>query len=413
MDQLFRQEAIENRINRLKGTVSLVQPPIFSYLALLILVIVVISLVFLAIGDYSRKETVNGMLQPDTGVLRMAAPQPGIITELLVSEGEQVTKGQPLLRITSEKHGGEGFELNQTLISQYRFQVDSLDQQINQQQQKHVLQAKAMEDERASLQKRLSELDSQDEIFTERVKINQEIVEQVSKLAGTGYISDLELKKQKDSLLSLNQQKASLRARRLEVNNQIEQLTSDLAQLPLNQAAAIDQLQSQKTQLQSQLDTLRQQTLGELRAPADGMVTGLMANQGKSVSAGQHMLSVLPANSQLQAVIYVPTSAFGFIDKGQQTKLRYHAFPYQRFGIHHGEIIEISAHVTLPDETDIPGIITNPSYRVIVALQNQSIQAYDKDLPLRSGMKLEADIIIEQRSLIRWLFDPIFSLQKT
>jgi len=52
-----------------------------------------------------------------------------------------------------------------------------------------------------------------------------------------------------------------------------------------------------------------------------------------------------------------------------------------------------------------------PSYRVVVALNNQMIQAYGRNIPLRSGMKLDADIVIEQRSLLRWLFDPVFSIQ--
>ena len=97
--------------------------------------------------------------------------------------------------------------------------------------------------------------------------------------------------------------------------------------------------------------------------------------------------------------------------QGQNTRLRYHAFPYQRFGIAQGQIKLVSTHVILPSETDIPGIITVPSYRVVVSLESQTISAYGREMPLRSGMKLDADIVIEQRSLIRWLFDPIFSLQ--
>jgi membrane fusion protein len=411
MTQLFRQAVLDKRKHRLSGVISLVQPPIFKYLTLLLLSVVVISLIFLSIGSYTRKETVSGILQPDTGLLRLGAPQAGIVTELLVQEGEAVIKGQPLLRITSEKHGIQGFELNQSLINQYEFQITTLSQQLEKQQVKHALEALRLNDDHLSLTKRLAQLKRQRDIFAERVKINQQILKQTSTLSGTGYISDIDLKKQKDKLLSLDQQASAIDAEQLVVNNQIGQNRSQLSQLPITQGKDKDLLQSQLTQVRSQLATIKQQRLSELRAPADGVITGLLAKMGKSVDSNQNLLSILPKGSVMQAIIFVPTSAFGFIDKGQSTRLRYHAFPYQRFGVHDGQIDQISANVILPNETDIPGIISKPSYRVVVALQAQNITAYGKQIPLRSGMKLEADIVIERRSLIRWLFDPIFSIK--
>lgn len=411
MSQLFRQEAIDKKKHRLSGVVSLVQPPIFKALALLLVTMTIVALVFLSLGNYTRKETVFGVVQPDSGVIRLSAPQAGIVSELLVAEGQQVEQGQPLLRITSEKHGAQGFELNQSLIQQHQSSITRLTEQLSQQKRKQQLATQALIDEQHSLQQQLAQLKQQSDIFEQRVLLNQQIIEQISGLAGTGYISDIELKKQKDNLLSLDQQTASINAQRLSLQQKIEQVSSHLAQLPIDHVRDHNQLKSQLVAAQSQLNAVKQQRLSEVRAPASGTVTGLLAHQGKSVEAQQKLLSILPLGSQMQAVIYVPTSAFGFIDKGQTTRLRYHAFPYQRFGIHQGKIDQISANVILPNETDIPGLISVPSYRVVVALQTQSIQAYGKNMPLRSGMKLDADIIIEKRSLIRWLFDPVFSIQ--
>jgi membrane fusion protein len=411
MEQLFRQEVIDKRKYRLSGVVSLVQPPVFKYLTLLILTIVIISIVFLTLGSYTRKETVSGILQPDAGLLKLKAPQVGVITELLVSEGQKVKKGDPLLRIKSEKHGVNGLELNQSIIKQYEFQINILKSQLTKQKLKHTFEIQALNNNYKDAVKRLAQLELQNDIFNERVVINKEIVDQVSKLAGTGYISDLELKKQQDSLLSLNQQVASINSERLLIQNQREQFNNQLSQLPINQAKENNLLESQIAQLESQLLTTQQQRLSELRSPANGIVTGLIAKTGKSVNLNQNLLNILPENSKMQAVIYIPTSAFGFIEIDQKTRLRYHAFPYQKYGIYEGVISQISANVILPDETDIPGLISLPSYRVVVELKAQDIQAYGKNIPLRSGMKLDADIVIEQRSLIRWLFDPVFSIQ--
>jgi membrane fusion protein len=51
-----------------------------------------------------------------------------------------------------------------------------------------------------------------------------------------------------------------------------------------------------------------------------------------------------------------------------------------------------------------------PYYRVVVALDLQSVMAYGKAEPLKPGMLLEADILGERRRLIEWVFEPLYSL---
>ncbi len=411
MALLFRQEVLDSKTQRLSGEVSLVQPPAFKSLTLLILSLVIIAAIYLYTNSYSKKVKVNGVLQPNTGLLKLSAPQSGVVTELLVKEGDEVIKNQPLLRVTSEKYGVKGFELNQSLISQLEYQITTLKQQLKKQKLRHSFAAKAIAENQQTLQKKLTQLNNQHAIFTKRLKLNQEIVKQIRSLSDTGFISDLELRKQQDSFLALDQQASLIESERLTLIDQIDQQNSKLSQLPLIQSKENDIIESQLVEITTQYYKIKQQRLGELRAPREGIITGLLIKGGKSVRENQSLLSILPKNSTLQAIVYVPTAAFGFITKGQVAKLRYHAFPYQRFGIYQGKIEEISANVILPEETDIPGLISVPSYRLVISIENQNIRAYERDIPLRSGMKLDADIIVDRHSLIRWLFDPLFSLK--
>ncbi|WP_105166576.1 HlyD family secretion protein [Pseudoalteromonas sp. T1lg23B] len=411
MENLFRKEVMEHKRHRLEGAVSLVQPPLFKTLTILICTVVVISIVFLSIGKYTRKERVSGVVEPNTGILRLKAPQTGVISEILVNEGEYVAQGAPILRIASAKHSKHAVELNQALLNQYSFQLQSLEQQLLHQKRQNSLAITELEQQKATAKARLAELEQQSQTFAERLKLNETMVSQISTLKGSGYISELELQRQRDTLLSLKQQASSIQSERLSLLSQIEQLDNQLEKLPLEQSNHLSQLQSQKADLQIRLSSVEQQRLGELRAPKSGLVSGLMAKVGKNVMEGQNLLTVLPENSQMQAVIFVPTSAFGFVNEGQKTRLRYHAFPYEKFGVYDGKVIEVSQSVIFPDETNTPGIISAPAYRVVVALDNQEVQAYGKASALRPGMTLDADIIIEERSLLRWLFDPIFSIQ--
>lgn len=411
MENLFRKEVLENKRHRLEGAISLVQPPVFKKLTLLIIIIVIISLCFLAIGKYTRKERVSGVIEPNTGLLRLQASQTGIIFEVLVKEGEFVEAGQTILRIASAKHSKQGLELNQALMNQYSFQLQNLESQFVQQRGQDELDGLELEEQKRNAIARLAELDSQAQTFNIRLQLNQRMIDQISTLKGSGYISELELQRQKDTFLSLKQQASNIKSERLTLTNQIKQLQSQLEKLPLEQKQRWSQLESQKADLQIQLSSIEQQRMGELLSPKSGVVSGLLVKAGKNVTQGQSLLTVLPENSEMQAIIYVPTSAFGFIEGGQVVRLRYHAFPYERFGVFSGKIKEVSSSVILPEETITPGIITEPAYRVVVALNEQSIQAYGKAMELRAGMMLDADIVIEERSLLRWLFDPVFSIK--
>jgi membrane fusion protein len=51
-----------------------------------------------------------------------------------------------------------------------------------------------------------------------------------------------------------------------------------------------------------------------------------------------------------------------------------------------------------------------PMYRIKAALGSQAVAAYGRSEPLQSGMQLEADVLLDRRRLIEWIFDPLFSL---
>ena len=120
------------------------------------------------------------------------------------------------------------------------------------------------------------------------------------------------------------------------------------------------------------------------------------------------LLDILPNNSTLIAELDIPSAAVGFVKPGQPVKLRYDAFPYQRYGIHEGEIVEISRSVLSGNSGMIPEV---PVYRAKVRLGSQVVLAYGDEQDLLPGMTLTADVILEQRSLVRWLLDPLYSLQ--
>ena len=201
-----------------------------------------------------------------------------------------------------------------------------------------------------------------------------------------------------------------MRSQVLQLKQQLAGQQNQQQSLPAQQQQAIAALDQQISQQQSRLAELTHQQKSVLTAPMAGTVSTLQLKAGQQVNSGELALSLLPLDPQLEAVLYLPTAAIGFVAVGQEARLRYHAYPYQRFGIFSGQIIEISDTVLLP--ADLPQQqLAGPSFRVRVALPAQHVTAYQKQLPLKAGMTVDADLITERRSLWQWLFDPVYSLR--
>jgi membrane fusion protein len=115
----------------------------------------------------------------------------------------------------------------------------------------------------------------------------------------------------------------------------------------------------------------------------------------------------VPASSALQAELFVPTRAIGFVRVGQEVRILYDAFPYQHFGTYRGRIIKVSQTILIGSDISTPVEIKEPSYKVTVALDQPDIDAYGESIPLQPDMLLRADIILERRSLLNWLLNPL------
>ena len=129
------------------------------------------------------------------------------------------------------------------------------------------------------------------------------------------------------------------------------------------------------------------------------------------MTANTPILSIIPENSPLEIELLLPTRSAGFVKLGDEVKIRFDAFPYQKFGVASGKIVNIDQAVILPTDTILPIEVKEAVYRVRASIQYQSISAYGDTFPLKVGMTADADIILEKRSLLEWLLDPIYAVK--
>lgn len=98
--------------------------------------------------------------------------------------------------------------------------------------------------------------------------------------------------------------------------------------------------------------------------------------------------------------------------------LRYAAYPYQKFGLARGEVVEVSQTPIAPQDLPagqqqallLAAQANEPLYRIAVNLARQSIEAQGMTQMLRPGMALEADVVQDKRAVWEWLFEPLISM---
>jgi membrane fusion protein len=120
----------------------------------------------------------------------------------------------------------------------------------------------------------------------------------------------------------------------------------------------------------------------------------------------------------LIAALFAPTRTAGFIQPGQDVWLRLAAYPYQKFGLTKGRVLNISG--TPIAAQDLPhgqsaALLTStqsnePLYRIQVALASQQVVAFGESHMLRPGMTLEADIVHDVRGIWEWIFEPLLAI---
>lgn len=410
-ESLFRPEAVKQQGVKLDGDVIIAQPVRTTVLVVALVFTILLALVFLSQSSFNRKETVSGYLKPDLGVARIAPQRNGTIVTLFVEDGQTVTAGQKLALISSDEYLEHGSNLSSQLLSALEQQRTNLKLRLNEYDISFRQQKATLEGQLANVKSQLREIKSQQAVMAERLKLNEQKLNDFNHLRELGHISTTEFNNLRELVLTLQQQQKDL-----QISYQAQQ--GQLLQLEAQYLALPNDYEQQKVQISTELAKLSQQHTEMsarsevlLTAPVAGRVTNLVAELGSMAIAGKSILTIVPDNSTLYAVLLVPTRAFGFIQPGQETRMRYEAFPYQRFGLYRGEIVQFSKSVLLPNEVNMPVPVSEPVYQVHVKLDSQAVNAYGSEVMLQSGMLLSADIVLEQRSLLNWLFEPILSLR--
>ena len=414
---LFRPEAIRGQQQAWLGSIQLIRPVSFALLTTLVLAVAALVALVLVEGRYTRKAHVSGFLVPDKGVLRLLPQLAGTVLERRVAEGQAVRQGDILFVLSTDRAtlGGDTQAMVQTsLAARGKSLQEAARQRTSLQQEQRAGFDRQIDD----IRRELAQVDAEAELQRQRLLLAQQAQTRVESLRAENFISQAQVQAKSEEVLGVRAQIQSLMRQRAAKQREMGALEAQRRELPLRAQALQGEIERELATLaQASAENEARQRI-VVRAPQDGVVTAVLAELGQAVSPGAPVASLLPADARLQAQLFAPSSAVGFLRQNQQVQLRYQAFPYQKFGHHAGQVLQVSR--TPLQAVDLAGLplpesmkstpSAEPLYRITVTLDQQVVQAYGQAQPLSPGMQIDADVMLDRRRLIEWIFEPLLSV---
>ena len=414
---LFRPEAIRGQQQAWLGSIQLIRPVSFALLTTLVLAVAALVALVLVEGRYTRKAHVSGFLAPDKGVLRLLPQQAGTVLERRVAEGQAVRQGDILFVLSTDRAtlGGDTQAMVQTSLAA---RGKSLQEAARQRTSLQQEQRAGFDQQIDDIRRELAQVDAEAELQRQRLLLAQQAQTRVESLRAENFISQAQVQAKSEEVLGVRAQIQSLMRQRAAKQREMGALEAQRRELPLRAQALQGEIERELATLaQASAENEARQRI-VVRAPQDGVVTAVLAELGQAVSPSAPVASLLPADAKLQAQLFAPSSAVGFLRQNQQVQLRYQAFPYQKFGHHAGQVLQVSR--TPLQAADLAGLplpesmkstpSAEPLYRITVTLDQQAVQAYGQAQPLSPGMQIDADVMLDRRRLIEWIFEPLLSV---
>ncbi|MGB7565917.1 MAG: HlyD family efflux transporter periplasmic adaptor subunit [Prochlorococcaceae cyanobacterium] len=363
----------------------------------------------------SESIAVQGKLQPGSKVKTIQAPVPGVIEAVLVKEGERVRQGQKLIRFDLRDARSKltaSQTVRERLINENQIIAASLGDGAA---------TGLTSNQRLQLSNQTEELSSRREIARQELKASEA---RIAGLRNTLAIATNIAERYRNLELS----GAVSEVQVLETRNKVDELKTNLAQEERNadklRAAVISSQVGPGAELRSRIEAnLRQISSldGQIRnanlqlqysvltAPSDGAAFDIDVSPGSVVNPTTLLLKVVPPDA-LEAKVFIPNSAIGFLRVGQSADISLDTYPSTDYGRIPARVQSIGSDALTSEEMAKTLRENNKGlyYPAVLRLQRQSLRASSKSIPLKPGMALSADIRLRERtfiSLITSFFD--------
>ena len=415
------------------------RPPARMPRAIAITVVALVGLLLLwaSLAQLDVIATADGRLVPLTFTKIVQPADAGVVTEILVSDGDQVKEGQVLMRLDARLSQADTTALGKDValrqLTLRRIEAELSDRPFLPSKTDHVelygqveaqfrarrqayLDAIAQENE--ALNKARADVRASEQVLsklTQTLPSYKQSAEAYRKLVQEGFVGELAANEKNRELVEKEQDLKTQVASVQSLNASIAQSEKRIASL---RSQYRSQLENERIDTLAQLNKSGQELTKsnvkagqlEIRAPNSGVVKDMATtNRGAVVAAGALLMNIVPKEEPLQAEVLLKNEDVGFIAVGQPVKVKVAAYPFQKYGLLDGKVNLVSADSADPKQQQQQGQPPTLTYRAIVSLDATALKsaATGERLTLNPGMLVTAEIHQGQRSVLEYLLSPV------
>ncbi|MEQ8441914.1 MAG: HlyD family type I secretion periplasmic adaptor subunit [Alphaproteobacteria bacterium] len=361
----------------------------------------------------------------------------GVIEEILIQEGDQVSRGQVLMQLNLAAGGINREELqirlDGMLLARARLHAESEGGENEPEFPPELIETRPelVQAELRAFMARKRDLLSSLNVLDERASQRRlEVGELEAQIASTQ--RDLALAEERFAMSSdLLEEGLVPRMEHVEVEAEVEQLRGQVdvlnqsiprARAALNEITAererdreryrrraleeLVQVETNIAGLRQTLETATDQELrAEIRSPIDGVVKNLRTNTiGGVIRPGEPIAEIVPDSDELEIRARLNPRDRGFVSAGQRAVVKITTYDYARYGGLEGEVIRVSASTN----TESDG---QAFYEVVVRTERTYLGDNPGDFPITPGMEASVDIHTGTRTVLDYLVRPVLKLQ--
>lgn len=409
--------------------------------------LLLVALLWSFFGHADVIVTAQGTLWPKSEVRRFYAPIDGELANIYIAEGQPVLKGDVMarlnargaieaatnaldaqLKLESAEREWREFPEKKALLQR---RADALKEAVAVEERQHQQRlaegtSRLSQGQQAQAQEARANVDEARRA-RDAARLEAEKFQRLFALPGGGGVSQLQVEAKKNALqaaenaLRVAQSRVSeLGARQslesTQARSQLETSGQQLTSLRLQQEAAEREVANVEEKLRLQLQTARLVADAARRirfenidkdnflliiAPVDGVVTDVTSTQpGDKIAANAPLGGIAPKGAKPILKVEIAERDRAFLKEGLPVKLKFNAFPYQRYGLINGSLEYISPATKPSPETK------QPVYEGRITLARDYYEVGDRKYPLRYGMTAIAEMVVRERRLIDLALDP-------
>lgn len=402
------------------------------------LVLLVLFAIWAFVGRLDIVAVAEGKLVPQSYVKIVQPAEAGIVKDILVKEGDTVRAGQVLMRmdtlITDADANSIQADLQGKRLALRRVDAELADApfQLQAGDPPHLAAAAqsqyranraafhaALAEERSRLAKARQDLAAALEVrrkFSAVLPHYREQEKAFEKLGKDGFAGGVLVSDKRRERIEKEQELAtqdhmieSARAGVQQSEMKLVQIDSDYRrQLHVERGEAQRAFDQLSQELAKQ--THRKELL-ELKATQDSVVKELATHSsGTVVQPGTVLLTLVPLDETLRAEVWLANDDIGFVKQGQSVRLKFAAFPFQKYGMVEGTVEHIGADSVESERQGAggqPGAAPPSNFKALVALKSAALEADGTRFPLSAGMQANAEILLGTRTVLEYLLSPV------